>query len=218
MSDDLCRIEQSGVEAFDLAAESVDLILTDPPYPGEFLWTWGELAKFAARVLKPGGSVLAMSGQTYLPRVIASLDEHLDYRWTLAYAHGLPTSIWPLKLGSRWKPLLWYSKGPLTPLRKITTDRIDAGPRDKRFHKWGQDLLTFDLLVRRFSHRGDLICDPFLGGGTTALAARVNGRRFAGCDVDEEAIRLTLTRLEGLGDYRRARIASFAEEGGADAS
>ena len=46
-------------------AESVDVIITDPPYPGEFLSCWDELAAFAVHALKPGGSLVTMSGQTF---------------------------------------------------------------------------------------------------------------------------------------------------------
>ena len=45
----------------EVADESVDCIITDPPYPQEFLPEYGKLSRFAARVLKPGGSCLAMA-------------------------------------------------------------------------------------------------------------------------------------------------------------
>lgn len=38
---------------------SVDLILTDPPYPKEYLHLWSALSELAARVLKPGALLIA---------------------------------------------------------------------------------------------------------------------------------------------------------------
>jgi DNA modification methylase len=37
-----------------LEDDSVDLLLTDPPYGEQHLSIWGDLSKFAARVLRPG--------------------------------------------------------------------------------------------------------------------------------------------------------------------
>jgi site-specific DNA-methyltransferase (adenine-specific) len=42
---------------------------------------------------------------------------------------------------------------------------------------------------------GELVCDPFLGGGTTALAALSQGRNFVGADIDPSAIETAQGRL-----------------------
>jgi site-specific DNA-methyltransferase (adenine-specific) len=42
---------------------------------------------------------------------------------------------------------------------------------------------------------GDLVVDPFLGSGTTAVVARKLGRRFAGVDLNPDYVRLALKRL-----------------------
>jgi DNA modification methylase len=39
-------------------------------------------------------------------------------------------------------------------------------------------------LVERLTNPGQLVCDPFLGGGTTAVVSLALGRRFVGCDID----------------------------------
>jgi len=41
-----------------------------------------------------------------------------------------------------------------------------------------------------------LICDPFLGSGTTALAGYLEGRRFIGCDLDPGGVETTRQRLD----------------------
>jgi site-specific DNA-methyltransferase (adenine-specific) len=75
-------------------------------------------------------------------------------------------------------------------------DEIASTAPDKDFHEWGQSLDGFERLVASFSEPGEIVCDPFLGGGTTAVAALSQARRFAGCDVDEMAIETTRLRLE----------------------
>jgi DNA modification methylase len=45
------------------------------------------------------------------------------------------------------------------------------------------------------SREGDLILDPFVGGGTTAIAAVLLGRRFLGYDISEKYIEVAVQRL-----------------------
>ena len=53
----------------------------------------------------------------------------------------------------------------------------------------------FAELVEKHSNPGDLVVDPFLGAGTTAMAAIKNGRAFAGCDIDPGYIHITRERV-----------------------
>ena len=50
--------------------------------------------------------------------------------------------------------------------------------------------------IRLHSQRGDLVLDPFLGSGSTALAAFEMGRRFIGIDLDRSHVELAKERLE----------------------
>jgi DNA modification methylase len=50
-------------------------------------------------------------------------------------------------------------------------------------------------LVERFSQPGDLIVDPFVGAGTTGIAALRLKRKFIGFDNDPQAVAITQGRL-----------------------
>ena len=56
------------------------------------------------------------------------------------------------------------------------------------------DRLAEDL-VRCFSAPGDLVLDPFLGSGTTAVVAAKLGRRFVGCEIAPEYVEIAKSRL-----------------------
>jgi DNA modification methylase len=45
------------------------------------------------------------------------------------------------------------------------------------------------------SQPGDLVVDPFNGGGSTAVAAKAAGRRYIGCEIEERWLELTARRL-----------------------
>ena len=52
-------------------------------------------------------------------------------------------------------------------------------------------------LVHLYSYAGEIVLDPFMGSGTTALAAIQAGRRYIGYEIKEEYIKLAEDRLEG---------------------
>lgn len=178
-----------------LASASVDVILTDPPYPLEYLPLYERLALEAARLLKPGGTLAVMCGQSYLPHIYAMLSQHLTYQWTFAYLTpgGQSAQLWERHVNTFWKPVLWFVKGDYNGGWKGDVSKSDAN--DKRFHEWGQSESGMMDLVERFSQPGDLILDPFVGGGTTGIAAVALKRRFIGFDLDMDRVSLAQRRL-----------------------
>ena len=66
---------------------------------------------------------------------------------------------------------------------------------DKRFHGWGQSESGMADLVERLTKPGQLICDPFLGGGTTAVVSLALGRRFVGCDIKAAHVEQAKSRV-----------------------
>ena len=50
-------------------------------------------------------------------------------------------------------------------------------------------------IVRDYSRPGDLICDPCAGGGTTLLAAAIEGRRAVGAELDPATFEKAVKRL-----------------------
>ena len=53
-------------------------------------------------------------------------------------------------------------------------------------------------LIKLFSFTNDIVIDPFMGSGTTAIAAIKNNRNFIGYEINEEYINLANNRIEKL--------------------
>ena len=64
-----------------------------------------------------------------------------------------------------------------------------------RQHPTQKEEELFAELVLKHSNPGDLVVDPFLGAGTTAMAALRNGRSFTGCDIDERYVQISRERV-----------------------
>jgi 16S rRNA G966 N2-methylase RsmD len=60
--------------------KDIDVIITDPPYSKQYLGLYEDLAAFGKKVLKPGGSLLVMTGVAYLPEVLDLMKRHIPYR------------------------------------------------------------------------------------------------------------------------------------------
>ena len=65
-----------------------------------------------------------------------------------------------------------------------------------RFHPTQKSLELFKTLIKKHSNAGDLIVDPFLGAGTTAIASKLMGRKCNGSELNESYINKMNTILE----------------------
>ena len=89
----------------DLDGHSVDPIVTDPPYGDDALGLWADLGEVAARVLKPGRPLVALTGKLRLPEVIAALIEHLEWVWEGCIAYRGPhRRVRKLLVDDCWRP------------------------------------------------------------------------------------------------------------------
>ena len=50
-------------------------------------------------------------------------------------------------------------------------------------------------IIKLYTYKGDLVLDPFVGSGTTAVVCDKTGRDCIGFDISEEYVKLTLDRL-----------------------
>lgn len=73
-----------------------------------------------------------------------------------------------------------------------------------------------EQLIRLYTYAGDLVVDPFMGSGTTLVAAARTGRRYAGYDTDPDYVDLARTRVTAEVDAADAdAVAPTGAPGGA---
>ena len=190
------RIEKRDFRKLKVAVASADLIVADPPYSKKSLDLYGDLATFAERALKPTGALLAYSGMMYLPQVIEALGQHLQYIWTCCIVHqGRTSQVHPHMIRSGSKVVLVYARTPKYRCRRWMPDTVLCGQQEKSLHPWQQSEAEVEHFLDHLTQPGDLVIDPFLGSGTTAVAAQKLGRQFLGCDVDADAVAVARGRV-----------------------
>jgi site-specific DNA-methyltransferase (adenine-specific) len=107
----------------------------------------------------------------------------------IVIAHGLGPSSW----NGGGRPAVW--SWPL------------AGREGPALHATQKPVGLMAQLVRDFSDKGDLICDPFMGVGTTGAAALHLGRSFIGWERDPRYFRIAARRLARVREQLELPIA-----------
>jgi hypothetical protein len=187
--------------AKDIPDGSVDIIITDPPYPHEFIGCWSQLSEVAARILKPHGLCIAYSGKLHLDECMARLGEHLSFYWQIVFMQTVMPTIHPRKVNTKYKPILVFQNVPagekVCAHDRYFIDVIEGEKVEKDAHEWQQSADGVEKLIDIFSNVGELIFEPFSGGGTTALVARQMNRRCIACEIDKKAYQGSVARVFG---------------------
>lgn len=178
--------------------QSVDLIFTDPPYLREFIPLYGWVAREAARVLKLGGFACVYAGTYWKFEVMKQLDTGLDYFFDMILLNGGNSPyMWQRHVISRHKSILVYMrKGENSIPRSNVLSFWTGGGEDKRYHIWGQDESSARYYIDCFSKPGDVVFDPFTGGGITCAVCKILDRRFLGFEIDPESAEIARARVE----------------------
>lgn len=203
------------LHAYNRDRESVvgGYVEVDPERYADFTRRW---LLAAADAIRPGGYLAAITGPQQAARVqlIAEDDAGLTYVNSIAakrtmglyttrrYVHS-HTRITLLTKGPLDAPTRWFERPPDMPLGR--TGHIYAEdvwldvPDERRIGALRYDNALSRKLVRRLvqscSRTGDLVADPFLGSGTTAVVCYEQRRRFYGGDLNPQSLRFAMARM-----------------------
>jgi hypothetical protein len=170
-----------------------DLVLTDPPYDEPSLY--GDAARVAARILKPGGSFLAYAAHRHLPTVLSACAAHLDYWWTLAALQPGATRLMEhLGIRCTYTPIVWFVRGTRGDVQSIIFDSA-SGPREKTLHPWQKSEAVPRYYIENLTAPNGLVVDFFAGSGTTCAAAKALGRRWIGFEIDADTVERASQRI-----------------------
>lgn len=181
-------------KSVEIPENSVDIIFTDPPYDDETVPLYEDLAIMAKRVLKPGGSLITYAGHHALPNIFPLMTPYLRFWWTLClnYAEGPYNRLVGKNIFVEWKPLLWFVKDNRWN-NEFVSDKMNAPAPTKMEHDWQQG--EVDYYINKLSEPNGIVLDPFLGSGTTLIAALKVGRRGIGIELNSETAKIAKMRI-----------------------
>lgn len=186
---------------------SIDLIVTDPPYIAEFSECIAPFLTIANRVLKAGGALVLVIGHARLPEVFEGFreckvefgDDALEFYHICALAmSGKTAAMHYVGAQNGFKPVIIGMKSPLHKPYRMYNDLLTGSGREKDAHDWQQSAEELLPLIDAFSPPGGIILDPFVGTGTYGIAAKMRARKFIGVDIDGENVKVAKARIYGV--------------------
>ena len=57
---------------------------------------------------------------------------------------------------------------------------------------------VFEMMIKGSADKGYVVCDPFLGSGSSMIASLKNGCTFLGADISEKSLKVSKQRAESL--------------------
>ena len=101
--------------------------------------------------------------------------------------------------------ILMLRKGGAKPINNMGTSNIIKIPNiiGKKQHPTEKPIRLMEILIENSSKEGNLVLDPFMGSGSTILAAIKNNRRFIGIEKEKNYYDIALKRIhEYLGNNK----------------
>lgn len=171
---------------------SVDMIITDPPYPKKYMYLWKPLFSESARILKSRGNFISLCGHYQLPEVLDIGREYLRFWWVLWMKQSKINRLIGKGVTVLGKPGIWFLKDRRRDFKeyKFPFDTITSNVNEdnyaKKYHGWGQSVNWFAHYIEELTKPDELVIDPMVGSGSTGVACKLLNRNFIGIDISEE--------------------------------
>lgn len=179
------------------ADKEINAVVTDPPY--------GVGIDYAT--YEDSGDNLKALINNFIPEARRIAHRTIVFsgtRWMFAYPQPDWVMSWNVPSGAGvgpwgficWHPILVYGKDPYggkgsyPDAKTLVVNTIQNGhpcPKPVEIMRW---------LIKRTTLENDLILDPFMGSGTTGVAALQLGRRFIGIELDANYFAIAKKRIE----------------------
>lgn len=189
----------------EMADKSVDLVLTDPPYGINYDVIQDKIANSGR--ISNGGKWKEYNDKKW----DAKTPDRVYFDEMLRI--GKHQIIWggnyfDLPRHSTW--LIWnkIQRGYMTAGEMAWTSfnksiyifdmsRADAyiNKTDGKFHPTQKPVLLFEWCLERFTKEDDIVFDPFLGSGTTAIACKHLKRKYIGVEIEPKYVKIANDRL-----------------------
>lgn len=95
--------------------------------------------------------------------------------------------------------ILMLSKRPARNINDMGTSNLLKCPniigKGEDYHPTAKPVSLMEVLIRNSSNKGDIVLDPFCGGGSTLVAAKNLARHYIGFEINEQYCNMTLRNL-----------------------
>ena len=163
----------------------------------------------ASRVIRVGGSMIVFMAIIKVETIIQLAVKHGFYYKTTGIWHK--TNPMPRNMNlhyinstEAWVYFTYKNRtGTFNNEGKAVHDFYEtsvtpAGERTFGNHPTQKPVVLLSQMVKLLSNEGDIVFDPFMGSGSTGVAAVSSGRYFIGSEISEDYCEISRARLESI--------------------
>lgn len=201
----------------------VELVCTDPPYrltsggtpassiamrggwmtnysndgaPVTMTHDWHEWMPFVVAAMADDSEAYIMTNDKNLrPALNAAVEAGLSIHNVLVWDKRTATANrWYMK-NCEFVAYLW--KGRARRINDAGSKQLISVPQnDESLHPTEKPVELMQHYIRNSTQPDDTVLDPFMGSGTTGVAALRSGRRFIGCEIEPRWFEVACRRIE----------------------
>jgi DNA modification methylase len=161
----------------------------------------------SVRVLKKGGAMLVFMSIIKMETLIRIAKRHKLYYKTTGIWHKLnpmPRNM-NLHFVNSTEAWVYFTYGKRTGTfnndGKVLHDFIEIGVAANGERKYGKHptqkpVALMEFFIQILSNEGEMILDPFMGSGSTGVAAKRNNRNFTGVELSEDYFQMATRRIQ----------------------
>lgn len=162
------------------------------------------------KILKPGGSLIIFTSYRYLSFLIEKIEKCTSMevkdilKWiknnpmprniNRRYVQDTEFAIWAVKKGEKW---IFNKPDNISYLRAEFHTPIVSG-KERTIHPTQKSLKLMKDIIDIHSNPNQLILDPFMGSGTTGVAALELNRDFIGIEYNNEYFKIAEDRINNI--------------------
>lgn len=160
-----------------------------------------------SNILKSNGSMIIFCSYLYISYICDELQKNdlqvkdiiiwkktnpMPRNVNRRYVQDTEFAIWAVKKNAKW---IFNKKSDLPYLRSTFETAVVSG-KEKNGHPTQKSLKLMEELINIHTKENEIILDPFMGSGTTGVAALKNKRKFIGIEIDNKYYEIEKERLK----------------------
>jgi DNA modification methylase len=201
----------------EIEDNSIDLIVTDPPYGIQLtkksqganelvagddgfsvMIFVDELMREFKRILKPSGAIYLFTRFDVLPYWWIKMKNHLVLKnHIIWYKKGGGMGDLYRTFSFNYESIIYATKSDEHKIRGKRDGSVwEIGKVKPEFHQTEKPVKLIEKIIEHSSDKGMVIFDPFMGGGTTGVACKNLNRSFIGIEMVETIFLIAKSRIE----------------------